>query len=124
VDAKTMAARAREITAGMPAPLDEIVFVASSPVYGLRFYTGVPIERARLEVDADPSPEPDDPTPSVCEEARAQEHRLWLVPAGRAAEFEREAQSCGMTARPLPPLSSALHAYDLTHGGAKIAESG
>ena len=97
VDAKAMAARAEEIAGGMSSRMDEIVFVDAKPAYGLRFYTGLPIERVRLLGDPDPSPEPGATTPSVCAEAEEPEHPLWLVPQSRAAFFEREVRACGLT---------------------------
>jgi hypothetical protein len=85
VDARAMAVRTETIATGMSAPADEIVFVAVRPVYGLRFYTGLPIERARFDGEPPPDPEPGGQNPSVCEEAREiGEHQLWLVPTGRS----------------------------------------
>ncbi|HJQ99803.1 MAG TPA: hypothetical protein VJ826_15920, partial [Candidatus Polarisedimenticolaceae bacterium] len=112
-DTRALAARAREIASTMSAPMNEIVFVDSKPLYSLRFYTGVPIERVRLGGDAEPSPEPDDSTPSVCEEAREHEHPLWLVPGARATAFENEARACGLTLHLLPCLSNDLHGYEV-----------
>ena len=113
IDAKALAARARKIETGMSAPMDEIVFVQSKPVYGLRFYTGLPIETARSADAADPSPEPDRKTPTVCEEARESEHPLWLVPPGHAARFEEEVRACGLAPRRLVGDLGPLRPYEV-----------
>jgi 4-amino-4-deoxy-L-arabinose transferase len=113
-DAKAMAARTQTIAAGMSMPADEIVFVSVKPVYGLRFYTGLPIERARFDGEPAPDPEPGGQNPSVCEEAREiGQHPLWLVPTGRSARFEQELHACGLTPRLLVGDLGALRAYEV-----------
>ena len=77
-------------------PADEIVFVGKEPYYGLRFYSGLEVERCEL---TDPVPLPGAPyetfEPVMKECADDPETRIWAVKTGHVEELKRLLEESG-----------------------------
>lgn len=89
VDSKTLAA---QIERAHPGPLREIVFVDSSPYFGLWLYLDVEVE----EIDLVSRPQDKDPQDLCDELSEAEEMRLWVVPSSHAPEFLRVGKELGV----------------------------
>ena len=100
-DARALAHEVTVAAAHMSSPMTEITFVGRRPAYGLRLYTGMPVEQ--VEIDPRPVAGPDRIVrlQSVCEEAAEPEHPLWLVPTSLERDFTLALRSCGFVPRQL-----------------------
>jgi len=111
LDAKLAASELSQAVSRMSG-VSEIVFVDTTPQFGLRFYEAVPIKQAMLFANyrrgfSAPA--------GVCEEASHGTHQLWLVDPREAAAFESSVLACGFNAVSAGDEIRGLNPFEVRH---------
>jgi len=112
LDAKLAASELSQAVSRMSGHVSEIVFVDSTPQFGLRFYEAVPVKEAVLIANyrrGFSSPV------DVCEEAAQGVHQLWLVRLDTATAFESSVRGCGFTAISVGGEMRGLKPFEVRH---------
>jgi 4-amino-4-deoxy-L-arabinose transferase-like glycosyltransferase len=119
-DSRELAREVRELETCIAGPIGELAFVDDTPAWGLRFYTGMPIEQMQVTPRARAYSEAF-PVPSVCSEARDGDHPLWIVADRVLPAFEQATRDCGYTPLALPSAMHGRHAFELSSAGTQDA---
>jgi 4-amino-4-deoxy-L-arabinose transferase-like glycosyltransferase len=104
-DARELALQAMHAAAAMERRPERITFVERKPWYGLRLYSGLPVELVHLGAGVRPEGAVY-VTDSVCQAAARPESRLWMVRVDLDdldQEFRNMLGKCGFTAKQLGP---------------------
>lgn len=88
---------ADSIRAQVHEPIDEVVFVDETALYGLRVYMNTPV--LRVDFGETPNTAVDDTLARAL--AQHRRHRLWLVHEHTGPQFVSDVAHAGMTARPV-----------------------